>query len=162
MGWATLRRGDVGSDTLALQQWLNANRKTGLDTDGAFGPKTEAAVTSFQQAAGIGVDGIAGPETQTAMKAWKPNSSKPPADPNAPAFPLAKGGWYGAGGTLKGAGLKDWQTKMAKRGWTIGADGVYGPQTKSVVRAFQAEKGLVIDGLIGAKTWAAAWTAPIT
>jgi peptidoglycan hydrolase-like protein with peptidoglycan-binding domain len=30
------------------------------------------------------------------------------------------------------------------------------------VRAFQAEKGLTVDGLVGLGTWNAAWTAPVT
>ncbi len=51
---------------------------------------------------------------------------------------------------------------MHGRGWTITADGLYGPQTESVARAFQQEKGLAVDGLIGVKTWDAAWNAPVT
>lgn len=55
-----------------------------------------------------------------------------------------------------------WQTQMANRGWTISLDGCYGPQSESVCRAFQAEKGLGVDGLVGPVTWAATWTAPVT
>jgi peptidoglycan hydrolase-like protein with peptidoglycan-binding domain len=51
---------------------------------------------------------------------------------------------------------------MAHRGWAITADGHYGPQSDSVCRSFQAEKGLGVDGLVGPSTWKASWTAPLT
>lgn len=59
---------------------------------------------------------------------------------------------------------------MKDRGWTITVDGIYGPmgattptgETADIAKAFQLEKGLVPDGLIGPKTWDMAWTAPIT
>lgn len=58
--------------------------------------------------------------------------------------------------------VRQWQQQMSKRGWTIDADGWYGPQSRSVALKFQAEKHLVVDGEVGEKTWNAAWTAPIT
>jgi peptidoglycan hydrolase-like protein with peptidoglycan-binding domain len=39
----------------------------GLAVDGTYGPETEAAVRSVQQAAGIRVDGLDGPDTQAAI-----------------------------------------------------------------------------------------------
>ena len=41
-------------------------------------------------------------------------------------------------------------------------DGDYGSQSKSVCTQFQHEKGLVVDGLVGTKTWHASWTEPVT
>lgn len=63
-----------------------------------------------------------------------------------------------------------WQQRMKDRGWTISVDGHYGineatlnqGQSPAVCHAFQQEKGLSADYLVGPKTWAAAWTAPIT
>ncbi len=55
-----------------------------------------------------------------------------------------------------------WQARMAQRGWTIGVDGIFGPQTLRVVRAFQAEKNLGVDGIIGPRTWSAVWEMPVT
>lgn len=89
----------------------------------------------------------------------------------APPFPLPPGWYFGprSGPRQSVSGyfgyreaLAYWQRRMKERGWQIGFDGLYGPETAGVARAFQAEKGLVIDGLIGRATWSAAWTAPVT
>lgn len=81
---------------------------------------------------------------------------------NVPAFP-GRVLTYTAGKTMmRGNDVKQWQTQMRKRGWTITADGVYGPASKSVATAFQREKRLTVDGKVGPQTWRAAWTATIT
>ncbi len=63
---------------------------------------------------------------------------------------------------LSGADVATWQTQMAHRGWTIGTDGAYGPQSDGVCRQFQAQLGLGVDGIVGPATWRAAWEAPVT
>lgn len=91
--------------------------------------------------------------------------------PAAPAFPLPAGHYFGpAEGPVQSVSgyyshredLRRWQQRMADRGWPIKPDGLYGDQTGDVAEAFQREKGLTPDRLIGPATWAAAWTAPIT
>jgi len=37
----------------------------------------------------------------------------------------------------------------------VRVDRAFGPQTEAAVRAFQRDNGLVEDGIVGAKTWAA-------
>lgn len=59
-------------------------------------------------------------------------------------------------------GTLQWQQQMAHRGWTITCDDKYGPQSAQVCLAFQREKGLQVDGIVGPQTWNATWTAPIT
>jgi hypothetical protein len=86
---------------------------------------------------------------------------EPPVTGVYPPFPLGDG-WFGAGGTTSGHGLDKWQRQMRNRGWTIGVDGAYGPQTKGVAQDFQREKHLRVDGLIGPNTWKTAWTAKVT
>ena len=88
----------------------------------------------------------------------------------APGFPLPSGYYFGpkSGPTESVSGyygyrgaLGIWQNRMHDRGWTIDADGYYGPNTENVSRKFQAEKGLGADGRIGPLTWSAAWTSPV-
>lgn len=170
----------------AHQAWL-ISRGYDLGTtgaDGVWGPKTEAALKAYQtHLRGFGysgdIDGQWGPGTQAAHEKFVASLT---ATPSTPAFPLAANQWFGpeAGGdnSISGwhstpaghAGLKTFQQRMKDRGWPITVDGIYGPKgastpqgnTAEVVVAFQKEKGLTSDGLIGPATWAAAWTSPVT
>ncbi len=58
--------------------------------------------------------------------------------------------------------VRTWQQQMSARGWSVGTDGIYGPQSEQVCRQFQSEKGLGVDGKVGPQTWSATWTAPVT
>ncbi len=64
--WSALiievHQGSKGSAVLALQKELRAHGYN-VAADGDFGPKTKAAVRSFQSAKHLGVDGIVGPQT---------------------------------------------------------------------------------------------------
>lgn len=104
-------------------------------------------------------------------KPAKPSKPAPAKPASAPAFPLPAGWYFGprSGPTRSVSGyhghrddLRRWQSQMARRGWTIGVDGLYGPNTEQNAREFQREKGLTVDGLIGPATWRAAWTSPVT
>lgn len=102
----------------------------------------------------------------------KPTSKpKPTTTSKAPAFPLPPGSYFGpksgpaasvSGYYSHRADLKRWQEQMKKRGWSLDADGLYGPTTAKVARQFQKERGLPVDSLIGAATWRAAFESPIT
>lgn len=56
-----LKLGSTGDDVVKLQQ------KLGVDPIGKFGPKTEAAVKSWQSTNGLTADGIVGPGTWAKM-----------------------------------------------------------------------------------------------
>lgn len=101
-----------------------------------------------------------------------PVSPAPERQPGvlAPPFPLPRGWYFGprsgprhcvSGYHSHRESLAFWQRRMGKRGWKITADGLYGPKTAQVTKAFQRNKGLVADGLIGPATWSAAWTMPL-
>lgn len=64
-------------------------------------------------------------------------------------------------GRWRSQGLARWQQRMRERGYSLAADGRYGPETERIVRYFQGLVGLKVDGKIGPATWAAAWTEPV-
>ena len=53
-----------------LQLALNRSGFASLETDGVFGPATQAALTRFQAAQGLKADGVAGPLTHRALNPW--------------------------------------------------------------------------------------------
>lgn len=62
----------------------------------------------------------------------------------------------------QGGDVLSWQAQMRRRGWNIGVDGIYGPQSAGICRQFQQEKRLAVDGVVGPITWNETWTAPVT
>ena len=56
----------------------------------------------------------------------------------------------------KGEQVKTVQRLLNAMGYDCGeADGDFGAKTASAVKAFQQREGLTVDGVVGAKTWAA-------
>lgn len=109
-----------------------------------------------------------GPELYAWVRAGAkaPAAPKPPAPPkpSTPAVPVWPGRhlMYGAGRVMTGDDVRTWQVQMGKRGWNLVADGVYGPRSADACRAFQREKGLAADGIVGPATWKATWEAAVT
>lgn len=69
----------------------------------------------------------------------------------APTLPTLRKGSSGSYVTLA-------QTKLIQLGYDLspyGADGKFGNKTYEAVKAFQRDRGLTADGVIGPKTWAA-------
>jgi hypothetical protein len=90
---------------------------------------------------------------------WGTAPPPPPATP-ATGFPPFPGMNLHEGD--QGQDVRRVQDQLAHRGWTIVADGVFGAVTSAVIRAFQAEKGLAVDGIVGPTTWDSLWSSPIT
>jgi hypothetical protein len=61
-----------------------------------------------------------------------------------------------------GSAVRQVQQRLFDRGWHLGVDGDFGAQTEQVVKQFQGEKGLEVDGVVGPITWTQLWLAPVT
>jgi peptidoglycan DL-endopeptidase CwlO len=119
-----LHRGSRGPAVAAAQAAL------GIPADGIFGPQTRRAVRSFQAAHGLVVDGIIGPITSAALHGSAGSTASDHVRVHLPAA----------------------TTMALQRTLGIGVDGVYGPQTRRAVRAYQAAHGLTVDGIAGPVT----------
>jgi GH24 family phage-related lysozyme (muramidase) len=156
-GSTLIRHGDRGDHVRDVQQRLAA---TGISIliDAYYGPISVTIVQGFQRNKGLDDDGIVGPATFAAIV----NAAPPPAPASgsgasAPPWPgrlLSKG--------VKGDDVRQAQGRLSERGWSIRVDGSFGTATEAIVRAFQKEKRLGADGLLGPQTWEALWVAPIT
>ncbi|EIV92394.1 peptidoglycan-binding protein [Frankia sp. QA3] len=73
---------------------------------------------------------------------------------------------------MSGPDVTLWQARLHERGWrhaTLGgtprpftADGVHGEVSDAVCRAFQLDRQLTVDGVVGPATWRATWASPVT
>lgn len=141
----TLRSGSRGAAVSDLQRKLNTAIGAGLIVDGSFGPKTDAAVRSFQSRYGLAVDGIYGPATAAKLRAVLAGRTTPIAPtprPPAPA-PLVVDGSFGP---KTCAAL---QRALNRRGATLVVDGAFGPLTR---KALQRRLGVTADGIVGPAT----------
>ncbi len=55
----------------------------------------------------------------------------------------------------RGESVKQLQSKLRDRGYTVAVDGIFGNKTLEAVKAYQADHGLTVDGVVGPKTWTA-------
>jgi hypothetical protein len=63
---------------------------------------------------------------------------------------------------MEGNDVQRWQRQMHRRGWKLPHDGEFEERTRDVCVAFQKQKDLPPNGRVGPRTWALAWTSPIT
>lgn len=129
-GWSTIDPGAVGATVKAVQH-LITQRGTTLVADGDYGSVSVNAVKKFQAARGLVVDGQVGPKTWASL-----------------VYSLKQGS--------SGAHVRGLQTALNKRSAGIAVDGDFGSVTNSAVRTYQSVNRLVVDGVAGPKTWAAA------
>ncbi len=55
----------------------------------------------------------------------------------------------------KGSDVKELQTLLNKNGYNLAVDGSFGGKTLAAVQDYQKKNGLVVDGIVGTKTWGA-------
>ncbi len=136
----TLSIGATGSDVARLQRlFVEMKLLDHTAIDGTFGPITAQTVRDFQQSAGLAVDGIVGPATWAAL----------PADPDTPV--LANGARGPEVAALQQALTAYSSADPATNPGAI--DGSFGPMTETAVRAYQSDRGVSVDGIVGDHTW---------
>lgn len=74
---------------------------------------------------------------------------------------LVPGEIFGSGKTSGAYGLKAWQKRMQERGYSLEADGRYGPATAKAAKNLQRLAGITQDGKIGPDAWYAAFLLPV-
>ncbi len=146
-----------GEDVEEVQQALTDQGFSPGPVDGFYGPKTEAAVKSFQQSKGLSVDGIVGPDTTKALLGkWVTDCDGKPYCPcwDTPlnSFELNRllklTSPY-----MRGDDVDDVQDALQEASFSPGQiDGIYGPKTEAAVKRFQQSKGLKVDGIVGPNT----------
>jgi murein L,D-transpeptidase YcbB/YkuD len=136
----TISVGSSGNDVRRLQVlFVEMKMLDPAGIDSIFGPNTESVVQSFQEGAGLAADGIVGPLTWGAL----------PADPNTPQLAMGDSG-------SAVAGLQQGLTAYSNEdpATNPGAiDGEFGPMTEAAVRAYQADRSVGVDGIVGDQTW---------
>jgi len=134
----TISIGATGRDVRRLQRIFVMTKVLGpSDITGTFDSTTEKTVKDFQQGAGLTVDGIVGPITWQAL----------PADPNTPL--LARGALGSVVTPLQKA-LQKYFTAATAQG---AVHGDFGPKTEAAVKAYQQDRGVHVDGIVGDQTW---------
>ncbi|ADY57486.1 Peptidoglycan-binding domain 1 protein [Syntrophobotulus glycolicus DSM 8271] len=138
----TLREGSRGASVRELQTLLSNHGFNPGPIDGIFGPRTRAAVVSFQTSKGLSPDGIVGPRT------WAALGVNCTSSPSTKCPTLRRGS--------RGSSVRTLQTRLNNQGFNPGPiDGIFGSRTQAAVIAFQNSRCLSPDGIVGRKTWAA-------
>jgi peptidoglycan hydrolase-like protein with peptidoglycan-binding domain len=152
----TVRRGSKG-EAVQIAQFLLSAQGFGLaphQVDGNFGQATHDAVVRFQRAHKLTADGVVGPGT------WKQLFAHPPVAETPPTL------HHGASGPVVRAlqtALNQAAGRFAAGQKPLAVDGHYGPATVARVREFQVWGEVIVDGIMGYRTWsvsvgASLWT----
>jgi peptidoglycan hydrolase-like protein with peptidoglycan-binding domain len=181
-----LKSGMKGEDVRDWQKQLQRDGFAEVKADASFGPLTVGATKTWQSQRGLSPDGVVGPNTRAAIglpPATAPSSPSSPSSPapevtisvpglpsvtlpiptvtpatpplEVPATRMLKEG-------LRGEDVKAWQLELRRAGYSqVAADGVFGPVSTAATKAWQAERGLSPDGVVGPNTRAKAGSAPI-
>jgi putative peptidoglycan binding protein len=139
-----LQRGDSGPVVKAVQQAV------GADADGSFGPLTQAAVTSWQQAHDVPATGVVDSATWHALlNAGTPKAPAPTRHVTHPELTRYKSQTLHVGS--HGAAVAAVQRRLNMNPHR----GNYGAKTKARVKTFQRNHHVSATGTVGPATWRA-------
>jgi len=130
-----------GQDVFAVQHALVARGFRPGTVDGIYGPNTAAAVRAFQTANGLPVTGIVCGQTYVLLNVGC--RSVPPCPP----VPGDCRVLFTANPFMRGPDVLAVQQVLRTQGFYAGAlDGIYGPNTATAVRNFQASRAILTTG----------------
>ena len=140
-----IRENSSGATVSKVQTELKALGYYYGQITGNAGPKTVAAIKSFQGKNGLTADGIAGPQTIAKIDA---------------AYEAKGGSSSGSGSSAsglklnsKGTDVRNLQQDLTTLGYYWAEiTGNFGERTEAAVKRFQEENGLTADGVAGTKT----------
>lgn len=150
-----LRLGSHGKEVSNAQMKLKSGGYLLGNADGIFGEETKKAVIALQKRYGLYPDGVIGEDTWSLLDSF---------DVSFAEQELVDGSKTSVGTSTRklyaGCGGKDvtkLQQQLASLSYLSDSDvdGRFGPITKAAVIAFQADHGLVQDGVVGVKTFVA-------
>lgn len=155
-----MRDEDGYTDVSLCQARLDVHGFSCGAMDGIYGPKTEAAVRSFQRAVGLEADGICGSKTWAALDEEPGEEATDPETPADVEEPVIRRTLRLTSPYMRDEGsyqdVSLCQTRLTAHGFPCGTvDGIFGRNTEWAVRSFQAYAQLDADGICGPKTWAA-------
>jgi len=135
----------LGSRGRAVREVQRLLRERGFDLggiDGIFGARTRAAVVNFQRANNLEVTGVVNIETWRAL-------GRECRRPGISFCPTIRPG-------DRGSAVRFLQSLLQKLTYAPGPiDGIYGPDTRAAVIAFQANNNLNPTGIVTGPTWEA-------
>lgn len=144
--YSLIKNGDKGNLVAIMQEKL-INKGYVLPKfgpDGYFGDETEKVVKQLQADAKITVDGEVGEKTWGVLN----SDFVKPSKPSYPGYYIVK--------NQVSEDVRKVQARLIELGYNCGskgADTIFGGNTKKAVETFQKANGLVVDGIVGPKTW---------
>ncbi len=138
-----LRRGAKGQAVIELQELLSQYDLYNGSLNGIFDFTIERAVKTFQHRVFLVEDGIVGQLTWQALYSGAPVN-----------MPMLRRGDQGQ------VVITLQKVLYAAKDFNDVFNGVFGPNTEAAVLAFQKRNGLVVDGIVGKKTWFALSKVP--
>lgn len=164
-----LRSGSRGPNVVRAQVMLNRIGRNYPaipkipSVDGIFGAQTESAVRRFQEIFGLTVDGIIGKATwYRLVRLYVGVNALSELESEGQTFYAVN--WQDPGVLQEGArgqSVRQLQFMLRVMSEYVDAippvveDGIFGPDTKAAVIAFQGFSGLAPDGIVGPVTWKA-------
>jgi len=138
----------IGDDQVPTPEMIEATRQR-IAVVRAFQPKATAIIGHSD----LKATSCPGPPVRALIDsgAFENLVVAPPPPPEAPTAPYDRPGWTLRIGR-RGTGVRWVQWQLARRGYAVKVDGIFGPKTRKQVKKFQRAVGLVADGIAGPKT----------